>query len=87
MSPASSATSPTRRAPAHLLRSLERAGKYKDMISKNLREQGVPQDLIYLAVAESGFQPQALNAPFRRWRHVQFHANGRLRPRAQRLVR
>ncbi len=47
---------------AHLLRSLERAGKYKDMISKVLREEGVPQDLIYLAVAESGFQPQALNA-------------------------
>ncbi len=46
---------------AHLLRSLERAGKYKEMISKNLRDQGVPQDLIYLAVAESGFQPQALN--------------------------
>ncbi len=47
---------------AHLLRSLERAGKYKEMISKNLRDQGVPQDLIYLAVAESGFQPQAMNA-------------------------
>jgi membrane-bound lytic murein transglycosylase D len=47
---------------AHLLRSLERAGKYKEMISKNLQAQGVPQDLIYLAVAESGFQPQALNA-------------------------
>lgn len=47
---------------AHLLRSLERAGKYKDMIQKNLRDEGVPQDLIYLAVAESGFQPQALNA-------------------------
>jgi membrane-bound lytic murein transglycosylase D len=47
---------------AHLLRSLERAGKYKEMIAKNLRDQGVPQDLIYLAVAESGFQPQALNA-------------------------
>jgi membrane-bound lytic murein transglycosylase D len=47
---------------AHLVRSLERAGKYKDMISKVLREEGVPQDLIYLAVAESGFQPQALNA-------------------------
>ncbi|MDE3103997.1 MAG: transglycosylase SLT domain-containing protein [Acidobacteriota bacterium] len=47
---------------AHLLRSLERAGRYKDMISKNLREAGVPQDLMYLAVAESGFQPQALNA-------------------------
>jgi len=47
---------------ASLLRSLERAGKYQDMISKVLRDQGVPQDLIYLAVAESGFQPQALNA-------------------------
>jgi membrane-bound lytic murein transglycosylase D len=47
---------------AHLLRSLERAGKYKDMISKVMRDEGVPQDLIYLAVAESGFQPQALNA-------------------------
>jgi membrane-bound lytic murein transglycosylase D len=46
---------------AHLLRSLERAGKYKDMIAKDLRDAGVPQDLIYLAVAESGFQPQALN--------------------------
>ena len=47
---------------AHLLRSLERAGKYKDMISRALGAEGVPQDLIYLAVAESGFQPQALNA-------------------------
>jgi membrane-bound lytic murein transglycosylase D len=47
---------------AHLLRSLERAGRYKDMISKDLGDAGVPQDLIYLAVAESGFQPQALNA-------------------------
>jgi membrane-bound lytic murein transglycosylase D len=46
---------------AHLVRSLERAGKYKAMISKTLRDQGVPQDLIYLAVAESGFQPQAMN--------------------------
>jgi membrane-bound lytic murein transglycosylase D len=46
---------------AHLKRSLERAGKYHAMISRVLREQGVPQDLIYLAVAESGFQPQAMN--------------------------
>jgi membrane-bound lytic murein transglycosylase D len=44
-----------------LKRSLERAGKYKEMISKILRDNGVPQDLIYQAVAESGFQPQALN--------------------------
>jgi membrane-bound lytic murein transglycosylase D len=46
---------------AHMLRSLERAGKYKDMIQKILRDEGVPQDMIYLAVAESGFQPQAMN--------------------------
>ena len=46
---------------AHLVRSLERAGKYKTMISKVLSDEGVPQDLIYLAVAESGFQPQAMN--------------------------
>ena len=47
---------------AHLERSLERAGKYRAMISKDLAAQGVPQDLIYLAVAESGFQPQVVNA-------------------------
>ncbi len=46
---------------AHLERSLERAGRYSAMISKDLSAQGVPQDLIYLAVAESGFQPQAVN--------------------------
>jgi membrane-bound lytic murein transglycosylase D len=44
-----------------LKRSLERAGRYKEMISRILRENGIPQDLIYQAVAESGFQPQALN--------------------------
>jgi membrane-bound lytic murein transglycosylase D len=45
----------------HLVASLERAGKYKQMIEKTLKQYGVPQDLIYQAVAESGFQPQALN--------------------------
>ena len=47
---------------ATLVRSLERAGKYKDMIAKDLRAEGLPQDLIYLAAAESAFQPQAVNA-------------------------
>ena len=47
---------------AHLVRSLERAGKYEAMIKRILREEGVPQDLIYQAIAESGFQPQAFNA-------------------------
>ena len=47
---------------ATLLHSLERAGKYQGMIEQDLKDSGLPQDLIYLAVAESGFQPQALNA-------------------------
>jgi membrane-bound lytic murein transglycosylase D len=44
-----------------LLHSFQRAGRYKGMIQRVLKEEGVPQDLIYLAVAESGFQPQAVN--------------------------
>jgi membrane-bound lytic murein transglycosylase D len=45
-----------------IVASLERMGRYKDMIQRVLREEGVPQDLIYQAVAESGFRPQAMNA-------------------------
>jgi len=44
-----------------LERALVRAGKYREMIEKTFREEGVPQDLIYLAQAESGFQPLALS--------------------------
>jgi membrane-bound lytic murein transglycosylase D len=40
---------------------LRRAGRYREMISRVLREEGVPQDLIYLAQAESAFQPLALS--------------------------
>lgn len=46
---------------ATLKRSLERAGKYQTMIAKDLADAGLPQDLIYLGVAESGFQPQVVN--------------------------
>jgi membrane-bound lytic murein transglycosylase D len=49
---------------AHLKASLRRAGKYKDMICKILRDNGVPQDLIYQAITESGFQPQVVNAKY-----------------------
>lgn len=44
-----------------LERALTRAGRYRDMILRVLKEEGVPQDLIYLAEAESGFQPVALS--------------------------
>ncbi len=44
-----------------IVASLDRAGRYKDMIERVLKQEGVPQDLIYQAVAESGFRPQAVN--------------------------
>ena len=44
-----------------LERALTRAGLYNDMIRRILKEEGVPQDLIYLAEAESGFHPVALS--------------------------
>ena len=40
---------------------LRRAGRYREMIARVLGEEGVPQDLIYLAQAESAFQPTALS--------------------------
>ncbi len=51
----------TERGHNTLLHAFERAGLYKPMIQHTLSEAGVPQDLIYLAVAESGFQPRAVN--------------------------
>src|SRR5208282_3408516 len=39
----------------------KRAGRYRDMIERVLREEGVPLDLIYLAQAESAFHPTALS--------------------------
>ena len=40
---------------------LERSGRYREMIERILKEEGVPQDLIYLAQAESGFHPYAVS--------------------------
>jgi membrane-bound lytic murein transglycosylase D len=44
-----------------LERALIRDGRYDAMIRSILKEEGVPQDLIYLAQAESGFHPLALS--------------------------
>jgi membrane-bound lytic murein transglycosylase D len=38
---------------------LRRAGRYRPMIERVLDEEGLPRDLIYLAQAESAFQPTA----------------------------
>lgn len=40
---------------------LRRSGRYREMILRILREEGLPQDLIFLAQAESAFQPLALS--------------------------
>lgn len=44
-----------------LERGLERSGRYRKMIERILKEEGVPGDLIYLAQAESGFHPYAVS--------------------------
>ncbi len=49
------------RGKATLEHAWARSGRYRDMVSRILKEEGVPQDLIYLAQAESGFQPLALS--------------------------
>ena len=38
---------------------LKRGGRYEGMIRSKLRERGMPQDLIYLSMIESGFNPNA----------------------------
>ena len=38
---------------------LERSGKYGPLIQAELRARGMPQDLLYLALIESGFSPKA----------------------------
>jgi membrane-bound lytic murein transglycosylase D len=40
---------------------LRRAGRYRAMVQRVLQDEGMPQDLIYLAQAESAFQPQAVS--------------------------
>lgn len=38
---------------------LKRAGRFEGMIRTKLRERGMPEDLIYLSMIESGFNPNA----------------------------
>ncbi|MBV9503269.1 MAG: transglycosylase SLT domain-containing protein [Acidobacteriaceae bacterium] len=44
-----------------LLAGFRRSGRYKPLIEKIFTEEGVPQELIYLAQAESGFLPRAVS--------------------------
>lgn len=44
-----------------LLAGLQRSGRYKALIQRIFAEEGVPQELMYLAQAESGFLPRAVS--------------------------
>ncbi len=45
-----------------LLGGMQRSGRYKAMIERVLAEEGLPEELIFLAQAESGFQPRAVSS-------------------------
>jgi membrane-bound lytic murein transglycosylase D len=54
---------------------LQRSGRYRPMIQRILDEEGLPQEIIHLAQAESGFIPRAVSSQaaggmwqFLRWR-------------------
>jgi membrane-bound lytic murein transglycosylase D len=59
-------------------RAYARSGRYHDMMVSILKEEGVPQDLIYLAQAESGFHPLAVSRVGARgiWQFMASRARG-----------
>ncbi len=61
-----------------LERALARGGRYQDMMQRVLKQEGVPQDLIYLAQAESGFHPLAVSRAGARgiWQFMSMRARG-----------
>jgi membrane-bound lytic murein transglycosylase D len=51
----------THRGRNTIIAATQRSGKYRPMIQRILDEEGVPQELIHLAQAESGFIPRAMS--------------------------
>lgn len=51
----------TDRGRSILLAGFKRAGRYRPLIERIFTEEGLPQELIYLAQAESGFIPRAVS--------------------------
>jgi len=47
------------RVPQHFARWLERKGRWEGFIVQELQAHGMPKDLLYLAMIESGFNPRA----------------------------
>jgi membrane-bound lytic murein transglycosylase D len=59
-------------------RAFARSGRYREMMIPILKQEGVPQDLIYLAQAESGFHPLAVSRVGARgiWQFMASRARG-----------
>jgi membrane-bound lytic murein transglycosylase D len=47
------------RTPQHFAAALKRSGRYLPMMRQILKEQGLPKDLVYIAMIESAFKPVA----------------------------
>jgi membrane-bound lytic murein transglycosylase D len=64
----------TERGRKSLMAGLRHAGRYRALIQRVLDDEGVPQELIYLAQAESGFLPRARSykKAVGMWQFVQF---------------
>lgn len=64
----------TGRGHSTMVTGLQRAGRFRSLIQRILDEEGIPQELIHLAQAESGFLPRAVShkAATGMWQFVQF---------------
>ena len=64
----------TERGRKTLIGGLRRSGRYRPLIHRILDEEGIPQELIYLAQVESGFLPRARSykKAVGMWQFVQF---------------
>jgi len=60
-----------------IVSAMQRSGRYRPMILHILDEEGVPQELLHLAQAESGFIPRAVSraAAVGMWQFVAFRGN------------
>ena len=60
-----------------LVAATERSGRYREMIQRILAEEGIPQELIHLAQAESGFMPRAMSrkAAGGMWQFLKWRGN------------
>jgi len=60
-----------------LIGGMQRSGRYKAMIERILAEEGLPEELIFLAQAESGFLPRAVSNKLCMgiWQFAKFRGN------------